>query len=43
MFRKTELLFLGPENWTHILKSRKSEKPCMVHWAKKFEKNCPKA
>ena len=43
MFRKTELLFLGPENWTHILKSGKSEKPCMEHWATKIRKNCPKA
>ena len=30
--------FLSPENWPHIFKSRKSEKPCMEHWAKKFGK-----
>ena len=30
--------FLSPENWPHIFKSRKSEKPCMEHWAKQFGK-----
>ena len=29
---------LSPENWPHIFKSRKSEKPCMEHWAKQFGK-----
>ena len=28
----------SPENWPLIFKSRKSEKPCMEHWAKKFGK-----
>ena len=35
--------FLSPENWPHIFKSRKSEKPCMEHSAKKTRKNCLKA
>ena len=30
--------FLSPENWPHIFKSRKSEKPCMEHLAKKLGK-----
>ena len=30
--------FLSPENWPHIFKSRKSEKPCMEHSAKKLGK-----
>ena len=29
---------LSPENWPHIFKSRKSEKPCMEHSAKKLGK-----
>ena len=29
---------MSPEIWAHIFKSRKSEKPCMEHWAKKFGK-----
>ncbi len=36
------LLSIASENWTHIFKSRKSEKPCMDYWAKKFGKNAPK-
>ena len=30
--------FLSPENWPHTFKSRKSEKPCMEHSAKKLGK-----
>ena len=30
--------FLSPENWPHIFQSRKSEKPCMEHSAKKLGK-----
>ena len=37
------LLSILSENWTHVFKSRKSEKPCLEHWAKKFPKNRPKA
>ena len=33
---------MSPEIWAHIFKSRKSEKPCMEHWAKKFGKIAPK-
>ena len=32
------LLSIVSENWTHIFKSRKSEKPCMDYWAKKLGK-----
>ena len=32
------LLSIVSENWTHIFKSRKSEKPCMDYWAKKIGK-----
>ena len=35
---KPNSIFLSPEKWPHIFKSRKSEKPCMEHWAKKFGK-----
>ena len=41
--RKTKLLFSSPQNWTHIFKSRKSEKPCIEHSAKKNRKNRHKA
>ena len=41
--QKESLLSIVSENWTHIFKSRKSEKPCMDYWAKKNRKNCHKA
>ena len=31
--------FLSPENWPLMFQSRKFEKPCMEHWAKKSEKS----
>ena len=34
--------FSSPENWPHIFKSRKSEKPCMEHSAKKHGENASK-
>ena len=34
---------MSPQNWTHIFKSRKSEKPCIEHSVKKIRKNRPKA
>ena len=33
--QKESLLSIVSENWTHIFKSRKFEKPCMDYWAKK--------
>ena len=36
--RKPNLIFLSPEYWPYIFKSRKSEKPCMEHRAKKIGK-----
>ena len=35
--------FLSPENWPHIFKSRKSEKPCMEHSAKKNSEKLPQS
>ena len=40
--QKESLLSIFSENWTHIFKSRKSEKPCMDYWAKKIRKIAPK-